>query len=89
MRRGSSSGNIDVVVVSLEKTLFAEVAIGSPYGPSTIAGPDDKRAVADVELLTARSLGVRLARVASALKIVRITTTQRQVDVPAYVTRGE
>lgn len=44
---------------------------GSPYGPSTIAGPDDKRAVAPVELLTARNLGVRLARVASALKIVR------------------
>jgi len=62
---------------------------GSPYGPSTIAAPDDSRAVAAVELLTARNLGVRLARVASALKIVRVTTTQRQVDAPAYVTRGE
>ena len=62
---------------------------GSPYGPSTIAGPDDTRTVADVELLTARNLGARLARVASALKIVRATTTQRQVDAPAYVTRGE
>jgi NAD(P)H dehydrogenase (quinone) len=62
---------------------------GSPYGPSTIAGPDDQRAVAPVELVTARNLGVRLARVASALKIVRVTTTQRQVDAPAYVTRGE
>ena len=62
---------------------------GSPYGPSTIAGPDDKRAVTDVELLTARNLGARLARVASALKIVRATTTQRQVDAPAYVTRRE
>jgi NAD(P)H dehydrogenase (quinone) len=59
---------------------------GSPYGPSTIAGTDDTRAVADVELLTARNLGVRLARVASALKIVRVTTTQRQVDAPSYVT---
>jgi NAD(P)H dehydrogenase (quinone) len=58
---------------------------GSPYGPSTIAGADDMRAVAPVELLTARNLGVRLARVASALKIVRVTTTQRQVDAPAYV----
>jgi NAD(P)H dehydrogenase (quinone) len=58
---------------------------GSPYGPSTIAGFDDKRPVLDVELLTARNLGVRLARVASALKIVRITTTQRPVDAPAYV----
>jgi NAD(P)H dehydrogenase (quinone) len=57
---------------------------GSPYGPSTIAAPDDSRPVAEVELLTARNLGVRLARVASALKIVRVTTTQRQVDAPAY-----
>ena len=62
---------------------------GSPYGPSTIAGTDDKHPVVDVELLTARNLGVRIARVASALKIVRVTTTQRQVDAPAYVTRGE
>jgi NAD(P)H dehydrogenase (quinone) len=51
-------------------------AIGrSPYGPSTIAGPDDTHAVADVELVTAPNLAVRLARVASALKIVRVTTT--------------
>src|SRR6266550_718814 len=50
---------------------------GSPYGPSTIAAPDDSRAVAAVELVTARNLGTRLARVASALKIVRATTTQR------------
>ena len=69
--------------------LTTEAIGGSPYGPSTIAGPDDRRAVTDVELLTARNLGARLTRVASALKIVRATTTQRQVDVPAYVTRGE
>ncbi|MFL5468589.1 MAG: NAD(P)H:quinone oxidoreductase [Gemmatimonadaceae bacterium] len=62
---------------------------GSPYGPSTIAGPDDSRPVAAVELLTARNLGARLARVASALKIVRATTTQRKVDAPSYATRGE
>jgi NAD(P)H dehydrogenase (quinone) len=62
---------------------------GSPYGPSTIAGSDDKRPVAAVELLTARNLGIRIARVASALKIVRVTTTQRQVDAPAYVTPEE
>ena len=62
---------------------------GSPYGPSTVAGPDDKRGVLPVELLTARNLGVRIARVASALKIVRITTTQRPVDVPAYVSDNE
>jgi NAD(P)H dehydrogenase (quinone) len=69
--------------------LTTEAIGGSPYGPSTIAGPDDKRAVTDVELLTARNLGARLARVGSALKIVRATTTQRQVEAPAYVTRGE
>jgi len=69
--------------------LTTEAIGGSPYGPSTIAGPDDKHAVAAVELQTARNLGIRLARVASALKIVRVTTTQRQVDAPAYVTRGE
>lgn len=62
---------------------------GSPYGPSTIAAIDDSRAVASVELLTARNLGSRLARVGSALKIVRATTTQRTVDAPAYATRGE
>jgi hypothetical protein len=45
--------------------------------------------VAGVELLTARNLGIRIARVASALKIVRVTTTQRQVDAPAYVTPEE
>jgi NAD(P)H dehydrogenase (quinone) len=69
--------------------LTTEAIGGSPYGPSTIAGPDDQHAVAPVELVTARNLGVRLARVASALKIVRVTTTQRQVDAPAYTTRGE
>src|SRR5471032_2382483 len=69
--------------------LTTEAVGGSPYGPSTIAGADDTRAVADVELLTARNLGVRLARVASALKIVRITTTQRQVDAPSYVSANE
>jgi NAD(P)H dehydrogenase (quinone) len=58
---------------------------GSPYGPSTVAAADNSRAVVDAELLTAHNLGVRLARVASALKIVRITTTQRRVDAPAYV----
>jgi hypothetical protein len=56
---------------------------------STIAAPDDSRAVAPVEMLTARNLGIRLARVASALKIVRATTTQRQVDAPSYITHGE
>jgi NAD(P)H dehydrogenase (quinone) len=70
--------------------MTAEAVGGSPYGPSTVAGPDDKRAVPETDLLTARNLGVRLARVASALKIVRVTTLQgREVDAPAYVTVGE
>jgi len=69
--------------------LTTDAVGGSPYGPSTIAGADDTRPVLDVELLTARNLGVRLARVASALKIVRITTTQRQVDAPSYVSASD
>ena len=68
--------------------MTADAVGGSPYGPSTVAGPDGKRPVAEVELLTARSLGVRLARVASALKIVRVTTLQgHDIQAPAYATR--
>jgi NAD(P)H dehydrogenase (quinone) len=70
--------------------MTADAVGGSPYGPSTVAGPDARRPVADVDLLTARNLGVRLARVASALKIVRVTTLQgRDVDAPAYGTGRE
>jgi NAD(P)H dehydrogenase (quinone) len=70
--------------------MTADAVGGSPYGPSTVAGPDGTRPVAEVDLLTARNLGVRLARVASALKIVRVTTLQgRDVDAPAYVTPGD
>lgn len=71
--------------------MTADAVGGSPYGPSTIAGPDGNRAVADAELLTARHLGMRLARVASALKIVRVTTLHgRDIDAPAYnAPRGE
>ncbi|MDB4893471.1 MAG: wrbA [Gemmatimonadetes bacterium] len=69
--------------------LTTDAVGGSPYGPSTIAGLDGKRGVLPIELLTAKNLGVRIARVASALKIVRITTTQRQVDAPSYVGEGE
>lgn len=70
--------------------MTADAVGGSPYGPSTVAGPDDKRAVPPTDLQTARNLGMRLARVASALKIVRVTTLQgRAVDAPAYVTVGE
>jgi NAD(P)H dehydrogenase (quinone) len=58
---------------------------GSPYGPSTLAGPDGRRPVADVELAIARSFGVRLARVASATKIVRVTSIRGQdIVAPAY-----
>ena len=68
--------------------LTADAVGGSPYGPSTVAGLDDRRVVPEVDLLTARNLGVRLARVASALKIVRVTTLgTRNVDAPAYVER--
>jgi NAD(P)H dehydrogenase (quinone) len=70
--------------------MTADAVGGSPYGPSTVAGPDGTRPVAEVDLLTARNLGVRLARVASALKIVRVTTLQgRDVDAPAYAMPGE
>jgi NAD(P)H dehydrogenase (quinone) len=54
--------------------MTAEAMGGSPYGPSTIAGPDGTRPVADQELAVARSFGIRLARVASATKIVRVTS---------------
>jgi NAD(P)H dehydrogenase (quinone) len=69
--------------------LTADAVGGSPYGPSTVAGPDDTRVVPALDLLTARNLGLRIARVASALKIVRVTTIQSHVDAPAYDTRGE
>jgi NAD(P)H dehydrogenase (quinone) len=67
--------------------MTADAIGGSPYGPSTVAGPDGTRAVADVELVVARSLGVRLARVASAIKIVRVTSIRGQdIDAPEYGT---
>ncbi|HWB55136.1 MAG TPA: NAD(P)H:quinone oxidoreductase, partial [Tepidisphaeraceae bacterium] len=44
---------------------------GSPYGPSTLAGADGSRAVVDPELLTAKNLGNRVARVAARLKNLR------------------
>ncbi|MDB4898897.1 MAG: wrbA [Gemmatimonadetes bacterium] len=58
--------------------MTADAIGGSPYGPSTVAGPDGSRPVADVELVTARNLGVRLARVASATKIIRVTSIRGQ-----------
>src|SRR5918997_3007135 len=41
--------------------LSADAVGGSPYGPSTVAGLDAKRLVPEVDLLTARNLGVRIA----------------------------
>lgn len=64
--------------------LVADAIGGSPYGPSTLAGNDNERPVPDVDLQTARNVGIRLARIASALKIVRVTTTRDEVQSPAY-----
>ncbi len=44
---------------------------GSPYGPSTIAGPDGSRQPVEDELKTTRNLGSRVAKVAKALKGMR------------------
>lgn len=44
---------------------------GSPYGPGTLAGPDGSRQPVEAELLTARNLGSRIARVAARLKPLR------------------
>jgi NAD(P)H dehydrogenase (quinone) len=69
--------------------MTADAIGGSPYGPSTIAGPDGTRAVAEVELVIARNFGVRLARVASATRIVRVTSTRGQdIVAAAYDRRG-
>jgi NAD(P)H dehydrogenase (quinone) len=45
------------------------VSGGSPYGASTIAGPDGKRQPSEEELQLARALGRRLAEVAARLKL--------------------
>jgi len=69
--------------------MTADAIGGSPYGPATVAGPDGSRTVTDVEVATARSLGVRLARVASAIKIVRATSIRGQeIDAPEYDTHA-
>jgi NAD(P)H dehydrogenase (quinone) len=47
---------------------------GSPYGPSTLAGQRGERQPVEDELLTARNLGARVARVAARLKDLRDTT---------------
>ena len=45
---------------------------GSPYGPGTLAGTDGSRQPVEAELITARNLGSRLARVAGRLKDLRV-----------------
>lgn len=44
---------------------------GSPYGPGTLAGGDGSRQPTGAELVTARNLGSRLARVAARLRGLR------------------
>lgn len=46
---------------------------GSPYGPGTLAGPDGSRQPTEPELVTARNLGSRVAKVARALKPIRVS----------------
>ena len=46
----------------------AEGRGGTPYGPSTVAGPDGSRTPTEAELAVAKNLGRRLARVATRLE---------------------
>jgi NAD(P)H dehydrogenase (quinone) len=48
--------------------LTAEAVGGSPYGASTVAGPDGSKQPAEADLTMASRLGARVARVAKALK---------------------
>ena len=53
---------------------------GSPYGPATLAGGDGSRQPVEDELVTARNLGARVARVASRLKGMRGQNQHGQQD---------
>lgn len=44
---------------------------GSPYGPATMAGGDGSRQPVEAEYQTARNLGIRAAKVAARLKVLR------------------
>jgi len=58
---------------------------GSPYGPGTLAGGDGSRQPVEAELLTARNLGSRVAKVAARLKSLRAETAHgQQGDADAY-----
>ncbi|UFJ38909.1 NAD(P)H:quinone oxidoreductase [Brevibacillus humidisoli] len=50
-----------------KEQLTAEGIGGSPYGASTVAGPDGSRAPVEAERTMASRLGARVARVAAAL----------------------
>ncbi|GLX69837.1 NAD(P)H-dependent oxidoreductase [Paenibacillus glycanilyticus] len=51
--------------------LTADAIGGSPYGPSTLAGPDSSRTPDERELRMAGRLGARVARFAAATKGIR------------------
>ena len=51
---------------------LTDEAIGcSPYGASTLAGPDGSRQPVEAELVMAARLGERVAKVATAFKITK------------------
>jgi NAD(P)H dehydrogenase (quinone) len=50
-----------------EEISTADAIGGSPYGPSTVAGPDGSRTPADAELRVAARSGERLARTAAKI----------------------
>ncbi|MNG34607.1 p-benzoquinone reductase [compost metagenome] len=51
--------------------LTADAIGGSPYGPSTLAGPDSSRTPDERELRMAGRLGARVARFAAATKGIK------------------
>lgn len=51
--------------------LTADAVGGSPYGPSTLAGPDSSRTPDERELTMAGRLGARVARFAEAVKGIK------------------
>lgn len=51
----------------MELSIVSEVSGGSPYGATTIAGPDGKRQPSAPELSVARIQGERVARIAARL----------------------
>lgn len=56
---------------------------GSPYGPATLAGGDGSRQPVEAELITARNLGSRVAKVASHLRNMR-TQKGQQGEASTY-----